>query len=203
MTLNKARYLGLVFVSTGLLCTTALPVSSSLGQEILVAQGGTTEEVIDQDPQDNLEPSPEATDASSQEIQEEKDRLMTAIESEEDDVNRLRRINQQWDIGFIVSGILLTLITTGLGAYESQENDVEKRMAFIILAIGALATSVQGLPNVFPVRARLNTFLELQSELTILKFRLNGVKDDKQLEALEEIEEELFEIVRKKAAAGG
>jgi hypothetical protein len=196
----KYRSIGLTFFSTGLLCTLALPTPLSLSQEVFTTEGQTFEEIIAQQTSGTLSPLPEPIDSpASKEIQEKSNEFKKELKDFKDkEITRLRGTNQRFSITFIVAGIVLTLITTALGAVESQNTHVLKWTKYAIVTIGACSAAFQALNSAFPVTRRAGVYATIGSEITILEFKINDVTNDVQLK---EIKNEFYNLIRRAGEA--
>ncbi len=186
---------GLTFISVGLLCTLALSTNLFLSQEAFATEGQPLE-IIAQQTSGNTKPSPKATDStSSNEIQKKIDEFNKQLkEFKENKIANLRGINQGFSITFIVVGIMATLIGTATGAVESQNPNVKKWTNLAIIGFGSVAVAAQSLNSAFPVTKRAGTYAEIESEITILEFKIKDVTNDSQMN---EIKNEFYKLIKK------
>lgn len=194
--MTNTRSLRLALIPFVLLTMLTLPTPLALGQEALVPQETISKPVITQKTQD----SAEITNSSTR-----KD-LKTKVAEfkhdlkffKEDEINRLFRINRGFSVFFIVSGILLTFLSTVFGAVESQNTDVKKWTRIAIVAIGGMAVFFQTLNSAFPVTRKAGAYAAIQAEINILEFKSSDVADDNQLQL---IKEEFYKLIRQAGEA--
>jgi hypothetical protein len=200
MTLIKNRLIGLTFLSAGLLCTLTLSSLSPLSQEAFATEGQTFQEIIAQQTLGTPTPSlPPPVSLTSEEIQKKIDAFKKDLENfKKTEITRLRGTNQGFSITFIVAGITLTLLTTALGAVESQNEHAKKWTKFAIGWLGAAAVAFQALNSAFPVSRRAGEYAAIESEITILEFKINDVANENQLNS---IKNEFYELIRQAGKA--
>jgi hypothetical protein len=146
-----------------------------ISQEAFSTEGQPLE-IIAQQTSGNTKPSPKATDStSSNEIQKKIDEFNKQLkEFKENKIANLRGINQGFSITFIVVGIMATLIGTATGAVESQNQHVKHWTNLAIIRAG--------------------TYAEIESDITILEFKIKDVTNDSQMN---EIKNEFYKLIRK------
>jgi len=108
-------------------------------------------------------------------------------------IAKLRGTNQGFSIAFIVTGITLTLVSTALGAVESQNPEVKKWTKFAIVGLGAGAVAAQALNSAFPVTKRAAIYAGTESELTILGFKAEDITTQDQLN---KSKDEFYNLIR-------
>lgn len=99
-------------------------------------------------------------------------------------VERLRRVNQGWNIGLTVSGITCTLLTTTLGVIEVPRLEWLVKVGVALTGAGAVAA--QTASREFRVRGKAGEYAEIEAELSILKYKIPRVIDEPNLNNLEE-----------------
>jgi hypothetical protein len=110
--------------------------------------------------------------------------LRKSVIKSAEDIDSLRFKNQAFSISFIVAGITLTLITTSLGAVESQNADVKKWTKFAIVGLGAAAVAAQSLNAAFPVTKRAAEYADIEWNLKSLENKLNNIATENELKPL-------------------
>lgn len=99
-------------------------------------------------------------------------------------VERLRRVNQGWNIGLTVAGITCTLLTTTLGVIEVPKHEWLVKFGVALTGAGAVATQTAN--REFRVRGKAGEYAGAEAELSILRYKIPRVTDEASLKGLEE-----------------
>lgn len=194
--MTNTRSLRLAITPFMLIIILVQPAPLALGQEALAPQETTSKPIITQKTQDGAEITNSSTRKNLKtKVDEFKHDLKVF---KEDEINRLFRINRGFSVFFIVSGILLTFLSTVFGAVESQNKDVKKWTRIAIAAIGGMAVFFQALNSAFPVTRKAGAYAAIQAEINILEFKSSDVADDNQLQLLKE---EFYKLIRQAGEA--
>lgn len=188
----KDRHKKTASFSTLLLLTVGLLIPITISQKALASYGQTYDEIIALQ-----EPDPKKQEAPKQVVSVDQDKLKKFTDQVKDYNNgkiaKLRGTNQGFSIAFIVAGITLTLVSTALGAVESQNPEVKKWTKFAIVGLGAGAVAAQALNSAFPVTKRAAVYAGTESELTILEFKAEDITTQ---DELNKSKEEFYNLIR-------
>jgi len=176
-----------------LLLATGFSIACTItGQRAIAAWGQPYNEIVAEQPQPPPQPGP-ITPGNKPVDPSKLEALRNMIIKSTDDIDSLRFKNQSFSISFIVAGITLTLITTSLGAVESQNAEVKKWTKFAIVGLGAAAVAAQSLNAAFPVTKRAAEYVDIEWNLKSLENKLNMVTTENEFKELSAMYSELLE----------
>lgn len=99
--------------------------------------------------------------------------------------DKLLRVNQRWDIGLTVSGIVFTLLTAVTGTLQDEQLLSGNSQKLLTGIFGAISVAVQSAATKFPVQERAKAYRRFRNDMYNLQMELLHVETREDLKPLQ------------------
>jgi hypothetical protein len=127
-----------------------------------------------------------STDNLDSSLQRKKELLLNDVETfGSKKTNKLRKVNQGFNIGLTVAGLTCTALTTVLGVIDNPKYD-QGWIKFGVAFSGAIAVASQAASREFRLRGKAGEYIKSEVERTILESKIKRANDLDELKLLED-----------------